>query len=344
MSALHPAPRRPRSPWQRFYGAVLARRARRLDATAERLPRPVVSVGNLHWGGGGKTPFTIALASHLQATGRRVGILSRGYRRESAGVQIVSRGAGPELPVGAAGDEPYEMAAALPGVAVVVGERRAEAGRRALAEIVPAPDIFLLDDGFAHRALARDVDLLLFPSVDPWAGGRLLPSGRLREPLVAAARADAVVLTGAATDEAGAGAALASALAPHGYSGPGFSAAAECGSPRLESGVALARGVRVLALAAIARPAGFFAAARNACCEVVAEVSLRDHARYSPGDLRAIERRARDAGAELVLTTAKDHPKLAGRLAFPLAVLPLAVRPEAGFWRWLEARLAEPRG
>jgi tetraacyldisaccharide 4'-kinase len=253
-------------------------------------------------------------------------------------VRIVSRGAGPELSVGAAGDEPFEMAAALPGVAVVVGERRAEAGRRALAELAPAPDLFLLDDGFSHRALARDVDLLLFPAADPWAGGRLLPAGRLREPLAAATRADAVVLTGAGA--AGGGDALARALAPHGWAGPAFAAPAEPAPARLEGGGALARGARIFAVAAIARPESFFAAARGAGAEIAGELALPDHTRYSPAEARDVERRARAAGAEAVLTTAKDLPKLIGRIGLPLAVLPLVLRPEEAFWRWLEARLA----
>src|SRR5690606_23307756 len=129
------------------------------------------------------------------AAGHKVAILSRGYRRTSRGALVVSRGRGPELDVAAAGDEPFLMAVEAPGVAVVVGERRAEAGRRALA-LDPAPELLLLDDGFSHVALARDLDLLLFPASDPFARGRLAPSGRLREPLAAAAAAHAVVLTG----------------------------------------------------------------------------------------------------------------------------------------------------
>jgi len=340
VSALPAVPRPPRSPWQLFYGAVLARRARGLDADAERLPEPVVSIGNLHWGGGGKTPFTMALAAHLAAAGRNVAILSRGYGRESTGVRIVSRGSGPELPVGQAGDEPFEMASALPGVAVVVGESRAEAGRRALAELAPAPDLFLLDDGFSHRALVRDVDVLLFAASDPWGRGRLLPSGFLREPLAAACRADAVVLTGAAAGAEGAGAELAAALARHGYAGPGFAATTGIGAPRRLDGEPLAVGARVHTVAGIARPERFAAAARAAGCDVVGEEGYPDHARYSEADVATIARRARRPGAHVVLTTGKE---VAGRLDFPLAVLPVTSDPEPAFWSWLGGRLDELR-
>ncbi|MCM2269341.1 MAG: tetraacyldisaccharide 4'-kinase [Thermoanaerobaculia bacterium] len=338
MSALPPVPPPPRSPWQLLYGVVLARRARRLAAGAASLPRPVVSVGNLAWGGGGKTPFTIALAARLRDGGRRVAVLSRGYGRVSRGVRLVSRGDGPQLPVAQAGDEPYEMAVALPGVAVVVGERRVEAGRHALAELAPPPDLFVLDDGFSHCALARDVDLLLFPAADPWAKGRLLPSGRLREPLAAARRADAVLLTGGGDGEA-----LARSLAVHGYAGPGFAAPTEVAAPRGADGAALAPGTKAFAVAGIAAPGRFFAAARAAGVDVVGERAEADHAAYGDDEIRALDRDARRCGAEVVLTTAKDAAKLTGRVALPLAVLPIAARPEPAFWRWLEARLAEVR-
>ena len=333
------APPPPRSPWQRLYGAVLAARRRRLAGTAVRLDRPVVSVGNLHWGGGGKTPLTLALARHFAAGGRRVTILSRGYRRAGGGPLVVSRGAGPEVGVAAAGDEPFEMAAALPGVGVVVGERRVEAARLALASF--AVDLFLLDDGFSHAALARDVDLLVFPAADPFAGGRLLPSGRLREPLAAARHAHAAILTGADPRAAGTGSRLAAALAPFGFAGAGFASATETGPPRLlEAEVPLAAGTPVAAVAAIARPEPFFAAARASGAAVVAELAFGDHHGYPEADLRAIERRTRAAGAGVVLTTAKDRAKLEGRLELPLAVLPILAQPEPALFDFLERALA----
>jgi tetraacyldisaccharide 4'-kinase len=332
-------PRSPRSPWQLLYGAALAARRRRRAARAERAPAPVVSVGNLHWGGGGKTPLVVALARHFGEAGHRVAILSRGYRRASRGALVVSRGSGPELEVAAAGDEPYEMATELPGVVVVVGERRMEAARLAAA-FAPAPDLYLLDDGFSHVALARDVDLLVFPAEDPFAGGRLLPSGRLREPLAAARHADAVVLTGAGAAGADAGRRLAAALGSHGFAGEGFASATVTAPPRLLSGdVELAPGTPVAAVAAIARPRPFFAAARASGATVVAEMAFPDHHPYPEADLRAIQGRARAAGAAVVLATGKDRAKLEGRLEMPLAVLAIAARPEPAFWTWLDGRL-----
>jgi len=338
---LPPPPPVSRSPWQWLYAAALAARRRRLGARARRLPVPVVSVGNLHWGGGGKTPTTIAVATRLRDRGRSVTVLSRGYGRSTRGPLVVSRGSGPEVAVGDAGDEPHLIARRLPGVAVVVGESRFEAGELALGTLEPRPDLFLLDDGFAHVRLARDLDLLLFPAADPWAGGRLAPSGRLREPLSAAAGADAVLLTGveAGASGAGGGAELAGKLSPFGYSGPGFAAVSVAAAVRMPDGRALGPGSSVYAVAAIARPEPFFDALERAGLDVVGRRSFRDHHPYPESDVRALEATARELGAETVVTTEKDAAKLADRLRCPLAVLPIEARPEPAFWEWLDARV-----
>ncbi len=334
----------PRSPWQLFYGAWLARWRRRGALTAERLPVPVVSLGNLHWGGGGKTPFTAALAADLTARGLAVAIVSRGYRRTSRGPLVVSLGAGPLVPWSAAGDEPYWLAQALPGVAVAVGEQRVAAARLLLRELPQSPDLFLLDDGFSHVALARDIELLLFPAADPFAGGRLAPAGRLREPLAAARLADAVVLTGTATEAmANAGALLAQALAPYGFSGPGFASASASGPPRSAAGSALAPGTRVVAFAGIARPEAFFRDAERQELELAARLTFPDHHAYPDESVARIEGAFRRHRAAALLTTAKDALKLQGRISPAPAVLPVVARPEAAFWDWFDERLAQVR-
>lgn len=337
------APPHPRSPWQRLYGA--AHRARRhfWRQRAERLPRPVVSVGNLLWGGGGKTPVTAAIAAYLRdrpGGGLRVAILSRGYGRTPGPdreVRVVSTGDGPLLDPSVAGDEPVQLAGELPGVAVLVAGSRAAAGRHALAHLDPPPDLFLLDDGFSHLALARDVDLLVFPAADPFGGGRLPPSGRLREPLAAAARADAALLTGETGDATADD--LARALAPHGFGGPAFLAPSRLGPPRFDP-----QAERVLLVSGIARPEGFAAAAREAAARdglrVTGELRFPDHHRYPEESLERIRRAFRAQGAQAILTTAKDRVKLRGRLDLPLAELPLTAEPEPAFGRWLDDRLA----
>jgi len=329
----------PRSPWQLLYGAAHAVRRRYWSRRAARLPRPVVSVGNLHFGGAGKTPVVAAIAAHLRDAGWRVAILSRGYRGRGRGVRMVSVGEGPLLGPRNAGDEPVLLAGELPGVAVLVGPDRAAAGRHALQRLDPAPDLFLLDDGFSHLRLERDLDLLVFPAADPFAGGRLAPSGRLREPLRSAERADAVLLTGSA--EPGDGAALAGALRPYGFRGPGFASPRVLAAPIGERGEPVGPGARVLAIAAIARPEPFFAAART-CTAVVGERAFPDHYDYPDAALRAIEQASRELAADWVLTTGKDRVKLHGRLRWPLAELPLRAAPEPAFWSWLDGRLGPP--
>jgi tetraacyldisaccharide 4'-kinase len=299
----------------------------------------VVSIGNLHFGGSGKTPLTAALAAHLRDQGLRVCILSRGYASQGRGVRIVSDGAGPLLPPRVAGDEPVLLATELPGVAVVVGPDRLHAGLQALHRLSAPPDLFLLDDGFSHLALKRDLDLLAFPAADPFAGGKLLPGGRLREPLSASARADAVLLTGA-TATTDLGGELAQALRPYGFAGPGFASRTLPGAPRFADGRILPPGALVFLVSAIARPASFAESARMLGYEIRGELRFDDHFAYPGASLAKIQKAFTESGAQAVLATTKDGVKLAGRLAAPLAELPVRAEPEPPFWRWLDEALA----
>jgi len=308
----------------------------------------VVSVGNLHWGGSGKTPLVAAVAAHLRDRGLAVCILSRGYGRRGRGVRVVSAGQGPLLGPLLAGDEPVLLAGELPGVAVVVGPDRHRAGFQALHRLQPVPDIFLLDDGFSHLGLQRDLDLLAFPAADPFGKGRLFPSGRLREPLAAVARAQAVVLT-AVPELDDAGAALAEALRPYGFTGPGFASRTLPGAPRRSDGVELSAGARVFLVTAVARPDAVAQAARSLGLEIAGEMRFPDHHAYPPASLARIQEAWRNSGAEAVLATSKDRVKLLGRLDAPLAELPVRADPEPAFWKWLDGeveriREKEPRG
>ena len=347
---LPPAPPPPRSAWQRLYGAAHAGRRRYWARRAQRLPRPVVSVGNLHWGGAGKTPLAAAVARHLRdrPEGLRVAVLSRGHGRSDPGrVRVVSTGEGPLLGPAAAGDEPVLLAGELPRVAVVVGADRHAAGRHALAHLEPPPDLFVLDDGFSHLRLARDVDLLAFPAADPWAGGRLAPGGRLREPLASAARADAVLATGAgeAVESGELARHLVRELAPYGFRGPAFSAPARFEAPRWAAGGGAAAGEplppgsRVLLVSGVARPESFLRAVRGFDVTVTGELRFPDHHPYPEASLEGIRGAFAEQGARAVLTTSKDRVKLHGRLDLPLAELPLRLEPEPAFWQWLDGRL-----
>ncbi|MEZ5333293.1 MAG: tetraacyldisaccharide 4'-kinase [Thermoanaerobaculia bacterium] len=328
-----------RSLWQLLYGGVLKLRRRRLTRRADRLPRTVVSVGNLVWGGAGKTPLVAALAAHLRDGGRRVCVLSRGYGRRDAEVRVVSQGDGPLLGPAVAGDEPVLLAGSLPGVSVVVGPDRAAAGRQALERVTPEPDLFLLDDGFSHLRLARDLDLLAFPAADPWGGDRLPPSGRLREPLAAARYADTALLT----DSPGpaAVARLADGLGERGFRGPVFGSGTEVRAARSVDGRELPHSVAVFLVSGIARPERFEEMARRQGFQVRGALRFRDHHEYTPEVLREIADTFKASGADVLLTTSKDRVKLFGHLDVPLAELPIRARPEEAFWSWLDERLRE---
>jgi tetraacyldisaccharide 4'-kinase len=282
--------------------------------------------------------LTAAIAEHLRDRGLCVAILSRGYKSQGRGVRVVSTGEGPLLGPLVAGDEPVLLAGRLPGVAVVVAPDRYQAGVHALERLDPAPEVFLLDDGFSHLRLHRDVDLLVFPTADPFGGGRLPPGGRLREPLASSERADAVLLSG---PDAGDGGALADALRPFGFEGPGFACPTSVLPALDQNDRQISAGASVLLVSAVARPDGVSAAAAKLGYEAADVVVFPDHHDYPTESLALLQRRWEASGAELVLTTDKDWVKLLGRLDLPLARMPLRAAPEPAFGEWLDGRLRE---
>jgi len=302
------------------YGAVVAARRRLYESgwlRSARVDVPVVSIGNLTWGGTGKTPLLAFLAERFEALGRRVGIVSRGYRRKSSGLVVVSDGARVLAPAEDAGDEPSLLAARFPRAVVVVAERRAEGAREA-ARL--GADVLLLDDAFQHLALARDVDLVLVDAEDPWGGG-LPPAGRARERPTALSRADVIVVTRAARGTSSA----ADREVPRFTAAPVF----HCRF-RFAGWFADGAPVRLpsepgFAFCAIARPEGFRATLSEAGTAPAGFAAFRDHHRYRDPDVRNLEERAARAGARVLLTTEKDAVKLSGRTRLPL----FAARVEA---------------
>lgn len=269
------------NPLTAAYAAATALRNTLFDRRVlreRRLTRPVVSVGNLSVGGSGKTPFVIALGELLKQRGFQIDVLSRGYGRKRGGVRLVD----PQGSSADFGDEPILIARRL-GVPVVVGESRYEAGR--LAEGTLLSQIHLLDDGFQHRSLARSFDIVLLTPED--LDSRLLPSGRLREPLASLKRADAVVLPGG----------LASNHAAlHGRT---------IWTMQREIEFATAPQKPVV-FCGIARPHQFFAQVRTAGVLPAAEIPFRDHHRYDRSDIRSLLEAHRLRGAGGFLTTEKD--------------------------------------
>lgn len=289
----------------------------------QRLARPVVSVGNLSMGGTGKTPVVAAIAQWLVDQGERPAILSRGYGRADAadGVVVVSDGARILEGVDRSGDEPLMLARQVPGAAVCVSPDRYLAGT--LAERQLGCTVHILDDGFQHLQLARDLDVLV-TTMGEIPQGRVIPCGRLREPMDAAARAQVLVVS-----DATAGAASTEAWSL------GISQA--CGARRT-----LGRPVRVgspgpgsrvpdpgkvLAVAGIANPSRFVDALRDAGWQVADTLTFPDHHRYSRADIERIARHLQTSGADSVFTTDKDAVRLEamGELPFPVYRLPLVV-------------------
>lgn len=330
------------SPFSHLYGWIHEARARLYHSgwlTSHRLPHPVVSVGNLTFGGTGKTPFVEFLARRLRFEGWRPAILSRGYGRASRGVVVVSEGAGPLVDAVLGGDEPVALARRLPGVLVVVAEHRVEAAR--IADLLGA-NLFILDDGFQHLAVHRDVNLLLLDAGDPFGGGRLPPRGRLREPLSAIERADAIVFTRVdRTPPAPTAVRLVSVRNPE---APIFTARIRPTGLWDENGAPVPPDAleprRLLSVSGIANPDSF--AATLAELDLAPEESLhfRDHRRYTTRDLERIDSAADRTGSSWVVTTEKDAVKLSGRLRVPLVTARLAVEvAEPGFFPFLTSRL-----
>jgi tetraacyldisaccharide 4'-kinase len=286
----------------------------------------------------------------LHAAGRRPAVLTRGYGRTDVtdGALVVSDGARVCAQLASAGDEPLMLARNLPGVVVIVSPDRYLGGR--LAERRFGCDVHVLDDGFQHLQLARDVDLLLAGD-EEIDRPTVLPRGRLREPLDAARYADALLWTGPARDARTGAERLAVGVAFEVRRTAGRLHGAPFGDVRPSTGA------RIVALAAIARPRPFIDGLRAAGFDVAAEMTWPDHHRFTPGDLERVRAAVVGGGASGVVTTEKDMVRLLPfrPLPFPLAWqrLDVTINPADAFDRWLTeclrdadaraaVRLAEP--
>ena len=322
------------------YGAAAAwRRAwyARHPEWQHRLQRPVVSVGNLGVGGAGKTPIVEHVARLLVARGERPAILTRGYGRRTAapGVTVVSDGTRVLAGVDNAGDEPLMLARAVPGVIVAVGADRYLSG--CLAERRLGATVHILDDGFQHFGLWRDVDLLVTGEDD--LHDQPLPAGRLRERLAAARNADAVIVDAGylpAAERVGRALGVTQV----------FRGTRVLGPPRMVGSgdtVVVPEKSRVFATAGIARPERFFADLSAADWQVVGTMPFRDHHQFTQGDVKRIGVAAKASAASIILTTDKDAVRFAASdLAdLPIAAVPLAatIEPADDFCAWLLGRL-----
>jgi tetraacyldisaccharide 4'-kinase len=293
---------------------------------------PVVSIGNLSTGGSGKTPLTIVLAKALTQRGMHVNVLSRGYGRQSQIPDLVA-------PAGTAeefGDEPLLIAREA-GVPVYVAQLRYEAGLLAEGDAITVaaldewlkPIVNLLDDGFQHRQLWRDVDILMLDRQD-WEDN-LLPAGNLREPLQAARRATVIAIP---TNDPE----LEEELRAWGWQGPIWRIRRSMKIPTLNGPVA--------AFCGIARPQQFFAGLEAAGLQLAERAAFADHHRYTSADIGRLIASSRVANATALLTTQKDLVRL-GKLSssfpdsMPLKAVPLVVEIEGQdeAIQWLIRRL-----
>ncbi|MEI6207743.1 MAG: tetraacyldisaccharide 4'-kinase [Desulfuromonadales bacterium] len=271
--------------------------------TTYRLPRPVVSIGNITVGGTGKTPVTAYIAEKLLAQGYRVAVLSRGYGGSLEGQScVVSNGSTVMMSATECGDEPFLLASTVPGVMVVIGTDRYATGLLAMQQL--SPDVFLLDDGFQHMRLHRDLNILLLDHNCPFGNGWTLPTGLLREPRPALLRADWIIHTrcdGIILNIPGL------EHIPHIASRHRLSSL----TPLIGSAAVPVKDLgNLVAFAGIAEPERFFGDLRKLSNKVVQTLALPDHAPYTPAVISTIAAMMRDSGADYAVTTGKDAVKM----------------------------------
>jgi tetraacyldisaccharide 4'-kinase len=293
----------------------------------KQLPCPVVSIGNLVAGGAGKTPLTAFLAGRLQAAGCRVAILSRGYGGRAPGINVVSDGQRIFIQPPQAGDEACLLAQKLPGIPIVTGADRFQAGLQAWARF--RPDLFLLDDGFQHFQLYRDLDVVLLDAARPFGNGRLLPRGPLREPVSTLKRPLVLVLTRYEPEKhQGTWEAIRASFPAATVVRAAFRLAHAVKYPgsRKTSLAELAH-LRLAAMAALARPEVFAASLQELGVDLRHFFRFPDHHAFTARELSELITAAPRLGVEGLVTTEKDWLRLAGiwKFALPLYVIHLEV-------------------
>jgi len=306
-----------------------------------RLPCKMISVGNITVGGTGKTPMTIYLARLVQDLGFKVAVISRGYKgkAEKKGA-VVSDGEKVLLTADIAGDEPYMMAGVLPGIPVIVGRNRYTAGRLAIKQF--KTEVIVLDDGFQHLSLERDLNLVLVDSLQPWGNGHLLPRGPLRETPGALKRADSVICMAPEQDIA------KKTLDTRGKTNfgkydkllqkkPCFDAIKSAQVEKVitagsdvEVGASFAdlnalKGRRVVVFSGLANNEAFIRTVSEAGCELVHSLSFDDHHRYEGADINKIVQAVTKKKADLLVTTAKDYARNLESQQWPVDLIVLTL-------------------
>ncbi|HIJ90801.1 MAG: tetraacyldisaccharide 4'-kinase [Desulfobulbaceae bacterium] len=313
---------------------------------SQQMSVPVISVGNLTLGGTGKTPMVRYVIRLLLGRGLRPAIVSRGYGGKATGqVNIVSDGTTILLAPDMAGDEPFMLAEALPGVPVLTGPKRAQVARHAIREF--GVNLIVMDDGFQHLAVRRDLDLVLFSAGTLLGNGRVFPGGELREPFAALDRAHAFVVTGVDNDNRSRVEEFqrlfqAAFPAKPMFAGEYSPAGIWHSRQDKECTLAEAREIPVFAFAGIANPDSFRQTLRQEGFFVAGFREFRDHHCYTAQDVTALVAAALAHGARALITTEKDFVKLHPFFGdFPILALTIELRMEQGFDRFMADRLCE---
>jgi tetraacyldisaccharide 4'-kinase len=315
------------------YGGVMVLRAqcyRNGILPSQQLPCRVVAIGNLSAGGTGKTPMTIYVARLIRELGLRVVVISRGYRSRMETVGgVVSDGSRVLVDVLDAGDEPFMMATALPGVPVIVGKDRHVSGQLAIRRF--DPHVIILDDAFQHLKLKRDLDIVLLDGNRPLGNGYLLPRGFLREPPSALQRAGVIVYTRSQTGSAwSTDSERGKTIAPvfHAEHRSVIRMPAGKADPKEGSDIgmpAMLAGKKAVAFAGLADNGQFFDALTASGCVILRRYDFSDHHRYANAQIESIMADARNLNADFVLTTAKDAVKIKRNAEWPIPLLTVDV-------------------
>lgn len=282
----------------------------------DRLPAKVISIGNLTLGGTGKTPAVIAVAREAKKRGHNTCVLTRGYKGKTGGISFVSRGAGPLMTPLEAGDEACMMAENLKRVTIIKGKDRFSAGIAAFnnarrADVCQDPNLFILDDGYQHWKLHRDIDILLIDATNPFGNERLFPEGTLREPFSAMKRAHIILITKADMAAQGEITEITRKIKKYNPDAPIFLSSYRPACLINISGemrsIDSLRDKRIYAFSGIANPAYFRSLLISSGAQIAKFRKFRDHHNYRMKDIDEIKKEA--SGLEII-TTEKDLVKL----------------------------------